>query len=103
MEGTAMAFDVNRADLTFGVVGTGSMGRGIAQIAAQGGFTVLIYDAKEGAAAEAKGYINDMLSRQVEKGKLPAAEAEAIVGRIRVLDGLAGLSPCHVVVEAIVE
>lgn len=98
-----MAFDVNRADLTFGVVGTGSMGRGIAQIAAQGGFTVLIYDAKEGAAAEAKGYINDMLSRQVEKGKLPVAEAEAIVGRIRVLDGLAGLSPCHVVVEAIVE
>lgn len=98
-----MAVDVTRTDLTIGIVGTGLMGRGIAQIAAQGGVNVLLFDAREGAAAEAMSSIRDILVRQLEKGKLKAADVEAAVGRIRVLDSLAGMAPCHLVIEAIVE
>ena len=48
-----MAFDANRPDLLVGVIGTGAMGRGIAQVAAAGGMNVLMTDSRPGAAQEA--------------------------------------------------
>lgn len=96
-----MVFDPASPALTLGVVGAGTMGRGIAQIAAAAGIEVRLTDAREGAAEEARGFIDRMLERQVEKG-LPASEARAAIERIR-LAASADLAPCDLVVEAIVE
>ena len=94
-----MAFDPESPTLTLGVVGAGTMGRGIAQITAAAGIEVRLSDARAGAAEEARGFIAKMLERQVEKGL--AADARAIE-RVRITDS-AGLAPCDLVVEAIVE
>lgn len=98
-----MALDTNRPDLTLGVVGTGAMGRGIVQVAAAGGINVLMIDARPGAAKEAREFIEKMLGRAAEKGSMTPADAAAAVQRIRVVDAIVDLKPCHVVVEAIVE
>ena len=98
-----MAFDANRPDLTIGVVGTGAMGRGIAQVAAAGGMNVVVTDARSGAAQEARDFIAKMLARAVEKGSLTREESDAAVARIKVVDSVGDFKPCHVVIEAIVE
>src|SRR5436190_4880943 len=98
-----MALDPNRPDLKLGLVGTGAMGRGIAQVAAAGGIDVLITDARPGAAQEARDFVGKMLSRAAEKGTISQKEADAAVNRIRIVDSLAGFKDCDVVVEAIVE
>lgn len=98
-----MAFDANRTDLTLGVIGTGAMGRGIVQVAAAGGINVLMTDARPGAAQEAREFVVKMLGRAAEKGSMTTEEAEAAGKRVRVVDALGDLKPCHVVVEAIVE
>jgi 3-hydroxybutyryl-CoA dehydrogenase len=98
-----MSLDVNRADLTVGIVGTGIMGRGIAQIAAQSGIRVLLYDSRADAAREAKKSIQDTLSRLAGKGKISAQDAAAAIERIVICDVLGDISPCHIVIEAIVE
>jgi 3-hydroxybutyryl-CoA dehydrogenase len=97
-----MAFDPAAPTLTFGVVGAGTMGRGIAQIAAAAGITVLLTDAREGAALAARDFIKKMLGRHVEKGQAAAADAKAAVERVKVVAS-ADLAPCNLVVEAIVE
>ena len=56
-----MALDVNRPDLTVGVVGTGAMGRGIAQVTAQGGIKAILFDAAAGGAAKARAAILETL------------------------------------------
>ena len=98
-----MPVDPHSPDLVIGVVGTGTMGRGITQIAAAGGHRVLVCDAREGAAAEAAEFITRMLRRAAEKGTMSAEVAEAGIGRVEIVDGLAALAPCDVVIEAIVE
>jgi 3-hydroxybutyryl-CoA dehydrogenase len=98
-----MAFDASRNDLTVGVIGAGAMGRGIAQVSAAGGLRVLLTDSRAGAAQEARDFIARMLDRAVEKGSLRKDEAVAALDRITVVDGLADMKPCHVVIEAIVE
>ncbi len=99
-----MALDVERDDLTIGVIGAGVMGRGIAQIAAVGGIEVLLADAAEGVAAEAAAFVARMLDRAAAKGKMTAAAAAAAKGRITVVSGgLAPFARCHVAIEAIVE
>ncbi len=95
--------DINRSDLTLGIVGSGLMGRGIAQIAAQGGVRVLLQDTREGAAEEARENIAQTLKTLAEKGKIAAADADAAVARIGVAATSQELSGCHIVVEAIVE
>src|SRR5688572_16476162 len=79
------------------------MGRGIAQVFAQGGARTLVYDAQPGAARKARESIAQVLGRLAEKGRLSAADADRIVGRIETVDSLDAFAPCHVVVEAIVE
>ncbi|MBM3341964.1 MAG: 3-hydroxyacyl-CoA dehydrogenase [Betaproteobacteria bacterium] len=98
-----MSLDVNRPDLTVGVIGTGAMGRGIVQVAAAGGITVLMTDARPGAAAEAKEFIGKMLDRAAEKGQMSKDDASAATNRIRIVDSHKDMKPCHVVIEAIVE
>jgi 3-hydroxybutyryl-CoA dehydrogenase len=52
-----MQFDATRSDLTVGIIGAGAMGRGIAQVAAAGSMQVLITDSREGAAQEARDFV----------------------------------------------
>ena len=68
-----MAQDVNSPNFTIGVIGTGTMGRGIAQISVTGGFRVKMFDAQEGAAEKAQEFIHRMVSRAAEKGQMSEA------------------------------
>jgi len=98
-----MGLDANRSDLVVGVIGTGAMGRGIAQVAAAGGMQVLMTDARPGAAQEALDFIGKMFARAAEKGSMTQEEVAAARGRIRIVGGPADMKPAHVVIEAIVE
>lgn len=98
-----MAFDAHRNDLTVGIVGVGIMGLGVAQIAAQAGIRTLLFDARPGAALDAKKSIHDTLKRLAEKNKILPDDVMATLERLHVLDGLEELAPCHMVLEAIVE
>ena len=98
-----MQFDPKRSDLTLGIIGTGAMGRGIAQVATTGGMRVLMCDARAGAAAEAKAFVGKMLDRAVEKGSMSKDAQAAALARIEVVDGPAAMAPCHLVIEVIVE
>jgi 3-hydroxybutyryl-CoA dehydrogenase len=83
-----------------GVVGAGTMGAGIAQVAAVAGRRVLVYDALDGAAGRAVGRVRDQVKSLVAKGRL-SAEAEAL--DLSAIGDLGDLAGCDVVVEAIVE
>ncbi|MFH1604763.1 MAG: 3-hydroxyacyl-CoA dehydrogenase [Pseudomonadota bacterium] len=98
-----MQFDPKRSDLTVGIIGAGAMGRGVAQVAATGGIRVLLTDVRAGVAAEAKDFVAKMLQRVVEKGGMTREAHAAAMGRIEVVDGPAAMTPCHLVIEAIVE
>ncbi len=95
--------DIHRNDLVLGIVGAGIMGRGIAQIAVAAGVATRLFDAKPGAAAEARDFVLQMLKRLVDKGKLTAADLDTATGRLGVVEGVEGLAGSHVIVEAIVE
>ena len=95
--------DIHRKDLAAGVVGSGTMGRGIVQVLAQCGVRTLVFDAQGGAAAKAKDAIAKSLASIAQKGRISQADADATLERIEIVDSLAALKPCHVVVEAIVE
>jgi 3-hydroxybutyryl-CoA dehydrogenase len=79
------------------------MGAGIARVAASAGHPVLLFDARAGVAAAALTAMRSDLDRQVTRGKLSRADADATAGRIAVVDALGELAPAHLVIEAIVE
>lgn len=95
--------DMRREDLVIGIVGTGVMGRGIAQIAAQAGIRVVLYDARADAAPAARDHVAETLAKLAERGKLDPAAARAAVDRLHIAGALAELAGCQVVIEAIVE
>ena len=64
-----MANNPNSSDFTVGILGTGAMGRGIAQIMATGGMQVLLFDANEGAAEAGREFAERMILREVRKGR----------------------------------
>jgi 3-hydroxybutyryl-CoA dehydrogenase len=86
-----------------GVVGTGTMGRGIIQLLLQAGRDVHFHDATPGAAAKAADHVLAMLRRALDKGKMSSAEFDSAQGRMHACDTLAGLANCDIVIEAIVE
>src|SRR5471030_2307222 len=98
-----MQLDVNRNDLTVGIIGAGAMGRGISQVAAAGGMQVLITDSRDGAAQEARNFVEKLFMRAAVKGSISEDAAAAATARIKVVTGLADCSTCHLVIEAIVE
>jgi 3-hydroxybutyryl-CoA dehydrogenase len=89
--------------LTVAIVGTGAMGRGIAQIAAQAGSQVLLFDTQPDAADKAITAIGAVWDKQVEKGKLDAEQAATCKARLVACSALEGLANCDLVIEAIVE
>jgi 3-hydroxybutyryl-CoA dehydrogenase len=96
-----MSVDLRRADVL--VVGAGIMGVGIAQVAAQAGHVVQLFDMREGAAADGKRKLGTTFDTLVGKGKLDAATASATLARVRPIGTLAEATGAALVVEAIVE
>jgi 3-hydroxybutyryl-CoA dehydrogenase len=95
--------DVSSADLVAGVAGSGTMGRGIAQVLAQSGVRTLVFDTQPGAAHKARESISQVLGKLLERGKLERPAMDAAIARIEVVDAPEAFKPCHLVVEAIVE
>lgn len=85
------------------VIGAGQMGSGISQVMAEAGLDVIMHDLKEDFVQQGLAKISQNLSRQVEKGRLGAAEKEAIIGRIQPTSELGAASDVDVVIEAAVE
>jgi 3-hydroxybutyryl-CoA dehydrogenase len=88
---------------TFGVVGSGQMGNGIAQVAAMSGLQVIMNDIKDEFVQRGLKNITNILSRNVEKGKMSAEEKEAILGRIKTSVQLEDMAPVDYLVEAATE
>jgi len=85
------------------VLGAGLMGHGIAQVSAAAGKAVTLADRTEDLAAKGLQRIADNLARQVEKGKLEQADADAILGRITTGVGVEGAAGHDLVIEAVFE
>jgi 3-hydroxybutyryl-CoA dehydrogenase len=85
------------------IVGAGVMGTGIAQIAAQAGIEVLLFDNREGAALAARDILKQTLDKLVGKGKLSGSEAQATLDRVRVVASLSELKDVDLAIEAIIE
>ena len=88
---------------TVGIVGAGAMGRGIAQIAAQAGMQVRLYDTSAQALAAARDSLGQTWDTLVKKGKISAQAAREALARIHACASIDALSDCDVVIEAIVE
>ncbi|MDO9358494.1 MAG: 3-hydroxyacyl-CoA dehydrogenase [Polaromonas sp.] len=86
-----------------GIVGAGAMGRGIAQIAAQSGSIVKLFDLQPDASAKACNELLLQWDKLVSRGKLQAEDVEAHKGRLFTATTLAELADCDLVVEAVVE
>jgi 3-hydroxybutyryl-CoA dehydrogenase len=88
---------------TFGVIGAGQMGGGIAQVAAASGLDVIMSDISEECTAAGLATIEKNLVRSVEKGKLETDEANAILSRLKTTTNLGDMAEADYVVEAAVE
>ncbi|MCU0588931.1 MAG: 3-hydroxybutyryl-CoA dehydrogenase [Syntrophobacteraceae bacterium] len=88
---------------TFGVIGAGQMGNGIAQVAAMSGLQVIMSDIKDEFVQRGMQNITTILGKNVEKGKMTAGEKDAILGRIRTTTTLNDMAPADYVVEAATE
>jgi 3-hydroxybutyryl-CoA dehydrogenase len=86
-----------------GLVGAGAMGRGIAQVAAQAGFHVKLFDAAEGAAEQARAAVAAQFERLQQKGRMTQPTAEAALACIEPVASLPALAGAKIVIEAIVE
>src|SRR5439155_1391565 len=87
----------------FGVVGAGTMGNGIAQVAARAGFDVVIRDVAQDFLARGMAAIDKSLQRDVDKERLAADEKQSIVRRIKTTTEIADLRDAAIVVEAVTE
>lgn len=85
------------------VIGAGAMGAGIAQVAAQAGHPVYLYDTRTDAIERGIAGIAADLARAVEKGKLDDAGRQTVLDRLRPLTDLAGAADAGLAIEAIVE
>jgi len=86
-----------------GVIGSGSMGSGIAQVAATAGHEVILYDNNPEALTKASNKLLKILNRLVEKGRMTDAEAKAVFGRIYFVEDLSAYEACDLIIEAIIE
>ncbi|MBX3163648.1 MAG: 3-hydroxybutyryl-CoA dehydrogenase [Bacteroidetes bacterium] len=86
-----------------GVIGSGAMGSGIAQVAASASHNVLVYDNNQNALAKAENNLKSGLQKLVEKQKISAEKQNEILSNIQFVHELTSLSSCHLIIEAIVE
>ena len=88
---------------TFGVIGAGQMGNGIAQVAATAGLKVIMSDIKIEFAEKGLANITKLLGKSVDKGKITADEKDAILGRIKITADLKDMEQADFVVEEATE
>ena len=88
---------------TIGVLGAGQMGGGIAQVASQAGYGVLLADTSKDVAEKGRLRIANQLKKLVEKGKIQDADAQKIMSGIHAVDGIKDFKGCELVIEAVAE
>ncbi|WP_108807415.1 3-hydroxyacyl-CoA dehydrogenase NAD-binding domain-containing protein [Aquimarina spinulae] len=86
-----------------GVIGSGTMGSGIAQVAATSGCKVKVFDTKQEALDRSKQALEKILSRLIEKGRIDQTEKTRIQGNISYVDSLKDLKDANLTIEAIIE
>ncbi|MBL7895780.1 MAG: NAD(P)-binding domain-containing protein [Bacteroidia bacterium] len=86
-----------------GIIGSGAMGSGIAQVAATAGHDVFIYDNNPASIEKAKNNLASSLLKLVEKQKLTKEKADSVLAKSNFISQLKDLSACDLVIEAIVE
>ena len=94
-----MSFEIS----TVGVVGCGTMGSGICEVAAKNGFDVVFSEVSDDAVAAGNERITRSVERAVERGKMERADADTLLARISSTTKLSGLSGCDLVFEAVPE
>ena len=88
---------------TVGIVGSGIMGAGLAEVVARAGLTAILCARTESAASASIERIAGGLTRQVDKGKLDPSARDGILANIRAVTELTGLSDCDIVIESVIE
>src|SRR3954449_3118846 len=86
-----------------GVAGAGLMGHGIAQVAAQAGYDVVLREVDQASLDKGIGKIEKQLARAVEKGRMEQSDADAVRGRIHGTLDYQDFADCDLVIEAITE
>ncbi|WP_323788372.1 3-hydroxyacyl-CoA dehydrogenase NAD-binding domain-containing protein [Psychroserpens sp.] len=89
--------------MNVGIIGSGTMGSGIAQVAATAGCKVKLYDTNQAALDKAKTVLEKILNRLIEKGRIDAAEKDRIQSNIDYVDNLNALADSNLTIEAIIE
>ncbi|WP_191858017.1 3-hydroxyacyl-CoA dehydrogenase NAD-binding domain-containing protein [Hanstruepera ponticola] len=89
--------------MNIGIIGSGTMGSGIAQVAATSGCNVKLYDTNQAALDKAKASLEKILNRLIEKGRIDSNEKNRIQSNISYVDNLKDLADSHLTIEAIVE
>src|ERR1043165_8969375 len=90
-------------DTIIGVIGAGTMGNGIAQVAARAGYTVIMHDVRDEFLDRGLSAIDKSLQRDVDKERLDAAGKQSILSRIRRTTDFAAFKEASFVVEAVIE
>jgi 3-hydroxybutyryl-CoA dehydrogenase len=88
---------------TVGVAGSGTMGSGIAIVAARAGYSTIVYDTRQAALDGARTQTAGFFAKSVERGKLAPADVETIMGRLRGTTDIAQMAQCDIVIEAVYE
>jgi len=86
-----------------GVIGSGIMGSGVAEVAAKAGFEVVLRSRAQASADAMVAGLEKSLAKQVDRGKLDDVERTAVLGRVRAVSDLGELAECDLVLESIVE
>jgi 3-hydroxybutyryl-CoA dehydrogenase len=87
----------------FGIVGSGIMGSGIAEVAAKAGVEVILRSRSQTSADAMVAGLEKSLARQVDKGRLEGADRDTLLGRVRAVTDLGELADCDLVLESVVE
>ncbi|MGV3656224.1 MAG: 3-hydroxyacyl-CoA dehydrogenase family protein [Noviherbaspirillum sp.] len=88
---------------TIGIAGSGTMGAGIAIVAARAGFRTIVYDTRQEALANARSQTQGFLAKSVQRGKLSEEQAAASLDKLVATTDLADMAQCDLVIDAVFE